>query len=356
MAARAAGCYPANMSQLDVGRSSGDLQPRVLDEHYRIQRKLADGGMSTVYVADSLASGRTVALKIANPGGPTDERQLVERARLEAIAIGRCDHPHVVKLLEAGPTHDGGFFLALEFHDAPVLSHLLRSEPISVERSVKLAIQIAAALAHVHGRGAVHRDVKAANVLVGRDARGQDHVTLLDFGLVHLLDRAPLPQEGVVLGSVHTMAPEQIKTEDVDHRADIYALGVLLYRMLSGRYPFQARHRTEVLAAHLHGEVPHFASFAPHLTLPAGLEPAVRRCLAKRPEDRYPTMADLISDLEGCVSVPENDFLTVTFGTDTIPRIRRAIAAQERGTRAVALAAVAIALVALGIALWAALY
>jgi serine/threonine-protein kinase len=249
--------------------------------------------MADVYQARD-ASGRQVALKLLRaPDDPEHLGFVEDRFETETRVLMRLRHPGIVRGLGHGQTAEGTRWLTMEWVAGRDLATLYREDQPPPERVLRLVVQVARAVAHAHAHGVVHRDLKASNILVGAD----DHVTVLDFGLAKV-GQAPESGSGRVLGSAHSIAPEQVSGASVDHRADVYGLGVLLYRGLVGRYPFHGRQAVEILAAHMHRDVPAFARYRPELRLPEGLEGTVRRCLAKRPEDRFSDADTLISDLD----------------------------------------------------------
>ncbi len=268
-----------------MGRRKRDLRAgTVIGGRFTIGRPLARGGMATVYEAQDRA-GDPIALKLAHPG----DAFLAEALRQEGVYLERIAHPRVVRLVTHGPTEDGSWFLAMERVEGEPLTAWMRHTGAGPLDAVRVLIALGEALAAVHGCGLVHRDLKASNVLV-RDGRP----TLIDFGIAGPEGEAAQRDGRPLLGGFHTSAPEQIRGEPVDRRADIYAFGVLLYRVLAGRYPFHGKNGAEVLAQHVHAPIP---------TLPAtseevrALEPVVRRCLAKSPDARFPHMEALLDAL-----------------------------------------------------------
>ena len=256
----------------------------------------ARGGMADVYEARD-ASGRQVALKLLRaPDDPQHLEFVEDRFATETWVLMRLRHPGIVRGIGHGQTADGSRWLAMEWIAGRDLATVYREDQPPPERVLRLVVQVARAVAHAHAHGVVHRDLKASNIRVGSD----DEVTVLDFGLAKT-GRASECASGRVLGSAHSIAPEQVSGATVDHRADVYGLGVLLYRGLVGRYPFHGRQPAEILAAHMHRDVPPFARYRPKLRLPDGLEALVRRCLAKRPEDRFADVDTLIVGLDAYI-------------------------------------------------------
>lgn len=294
----------------------------VIADRYQVDRLIARGGMAAVYLAHHVKLNRPVALKILSPPPDAeDPESFEERFRLEAETLASLDHPNIVILHDFGETQDGRFFLAMEFVDGPRLSDLLRDGPLPVERALNLIIQVAAGLRYAHKRGVVHRDLKPSNLLVRSKDNGEEQLKVVDFGLVKLTETdQSITRAGLILGSPHCMAPEQIKGLDVDHRTDIYATGILLFRTLTGQYPFHGPNSAATMIAHLNQPVPTFFSVAPDLVVPAGLEEIVRKCLEKKAEERFPDMQSLMNEMAGCMNIPPEQFKSVSQTNSTIQR------------------------------------
>ncbi|MBW1879355.1 MAG: serine/threonine protein kinase [Deltaproteobacteria bacterium] len=294
----------------------------IIAGRYQVDRLIARGGMAAVYLAHHVKLNRPVALKILSPPPDAeDPGAFEERFQLEAETLASLDHPNIVILHDFGETVDGRFFLAMEFVEGPRLSDALRDGPLPSERALHLIMQVCAALRYAHKRGVVHRDLKPSNLLIRRREDGEEKVKVVDFGLVKLTEAdQSITRAGLILGSPHCMAPEQVKGLDVDHRADIYATGVLMFRALTGQYPFHGPNSAATMIAHLNQPVPTFFSVAPELVAPAGLEEIVRKCLSKSPNDRYPDMQSLMDDLALCMNVPPEQFRSVSQSHSTIQR------------------------------------
>lgn len=288
---------------------------RVLADRYKIRRLIARGGMGSVYEAEQLPLGRKVAVKILiEPPNSGDSQAFQQRFFLEAATLAKLDHPHTVTLHDYGRTPDDIFYLVMEYVDGLPLSRLLKADgPLEPQRAIRLLSQVARALRNAHECGVIHRDLKPGNLLVKEDVDGQDHVKVVDFGLVKLTegDQA-ITVTGMVMGSPHCMAPEQVKGEAVDERADIYALGVLLYRCVAGQYPFHGSTTTATMIAHINQPVPKLAEAAPTLQAPEGLEEFIERCLAKDPGERYPSMREVVRALRELSDVPREEFTAVS--------------------------------------------
>jgi predicted Ser/Thr protein kinase len=257
---------------------------------YRIEAQIGRGGMGVVYRATEPGLGRQVALKVIAPEFADDEgfRKRFERESKLAAAI---EHPHAVPIYEAGE-QGGVLFLAMRLIDGTDLRTLLRVEDrLEQARAAGIVDQVAGALDEAHARGLVHRDVKPGNILVGSD-RGRDHAYLTDFGLTKKMGGvSALTQTGQWVGTIDYVAPEQIEGKRLDARADVYALGCVLYVALTGKVPFEKDSDMAKLFAHVN------ESPAPPSTLVPGLAPEldeiVERALAKDPDDRYQSAGDL---------------------------------------------------------------
>jgi len=296
----------------------------VVAGRYKVMRLLARGGMAEVYVAKHIKLNREIALKLLKPPPDAEDPESFEkRFQLEAEVLASLDHANIVTLHDFGDTDDGRFFLAMEFIDGPRLSDVLKAGPLPYQRAVRLLLQVCAALRYAHKRGVIHRDLKPSNLLVKNTEEGEEneHMKVVDFGLVKLTEGdQSITRAGLILGSPHCMAPEQVKGTDVDHTADIYALGVLLFRSITGHYPFHGSTSTATMIAHLNQPIPTFDSVAPHIGVPNGLEDIVRKCLAKAPKDRYPDMEALMWDLATCVNLPADQFGSLSLTHSSIQR------------------------------------
>ena len=239
---------------------------------------------------------REVALKILSPSPDMEESgAFEERFRLEAETLAALNHPNIVTLYDYGQTDDGRYFLALEYIDGPRFTDILRAGPMAAADAVRLILQVCRALRYAHRRGVVHRDLKPSNLLTYRDDEGEEHVKVVGFGLVKVLeDDQSLTRAGLILGSPHCMAPEQIRGDEIDHRADIYAIGVLLFRAVTATWPFHGDTSTGTMIAHINNPVPRFRD----LQLPfevSLLEDVIRRCLSKNAADRYADVGTLMT-------------------------------------------------------------
>jgi eukaryotic-like serine/threonine-protein kinase len=269
-----------------------DLQVDRRIPGYNIVRELGRGGMGIVYLAQQSALNRLVALKVIH-SGPQDGPELRERFRREAESFAKCPHPNLVRIYHVGE-HAGHPYLVLEYVEGGSLDRILDGVPWAARRAAELVEPLARAMAEVHGMGIVHRDLKPANILL--DATGSPKIG--DFGLAKLVDQeAMLTASGTVLGTPSYMSPEQAEghTKNVGPPSDVYALGAILYELLTGRPPFKGESAIETLKQVREVEVVAPSRLQP--SIPRDLETICLTCLAKEPTRRYCGAADLADDL-----------------------------------------------------------
>ena len=266
-----------------------DLAPGSEFAGHRIEEVAGRGGMGVVYRATQLALDRTVALKVIAPG-LMEDAAMRRRFLVEVRTAASLDHPNVIPLLYAGES-DGVAYLAMRYVAGDDLRTLVRREgPLEPARAARIVAQTGAALDAAHAAGLVHRDVKPANVLLGPG----DHVYLTDFGLTkqaRSLGTAHTTRTGHWVGTLDYVAPEQIRGERIDARADVYALGCVLFFALCGTVPFAREGDEARLWAHLHEAPPRPSAVVP--SVPGGFDAVIARALAKAPDDRYPSAGDL---------------------------------------------------------------
>lgn len=270
---------------------------RVLGQRYRIVRRVGEGGMGCVYEARHATLGRRCALKVLRPELLADA-DAAARFRREAVAAGGLDHPNIVAVLDVGQDADGTAFLVMEYLDGRDLRHLLQEVRIlPVARCIHIFRQICDAAGTAHAHGIVHRDLKPENVLLVHLGADPDHVKVLDFGVSKLAAASQkLTRTGFALGTPEYMSPEQaLGRSDVDHRTDIYAIGVMLYEAVTGRAPISGRTPTEVLAR-LFAETPVPARQLNPNVAPA-LDAIIARAIDKERENRFESCAALSAAL-----------------------------------------------------------
>lgn len=274
----------------------------VVDRRYRVTERIGRGGVGTVYKVEHQRIGKIAAMKVIRSELAGDP-EVQARFRREAEVISRLTHPNTVQVFDFGE-FGGALYLVMEYARGRDLGRVIESDgPLPPRRAVPLVLQIAEALAEAHELGVVHRDLKPENVLVTRGRRGEERVKVLDFGLAAIAEgdepSSATTRDGSVMGTPLVMAPEQIRGEPVDPRADLYALGALLYRAITGMSPFEAETPIGVLTKHLTDPVVPPSERRPDLDLEPGLDAVIERAMAKTPAHRYPRATDFAAALEG---------------------------------------------------------
>lgn len=286
-------------------RDKDGLVGRTVNDKYRVTGVIARGGMGVVYRAEQLPLGRAVALKLIHTdldeSNPDSDFQ--RRFFLEAASCAKLAHPNIVVIYDYGQLElssgRSSAYMAMELLEGRTLSEAIKRDGrFTFGRALTIAREVTRALREAHGQGMVHRDLKPTNVMVHRTSDGES-VKVLDFGLVKLLhDDAPeQTREGVFMGSPKYMAPEQINCEPVDARVDLYALGILLYQMLTGRVPFEGETQIQTLMAHVHDPVPPLPS-----EVPIAVQQIVMRCLEKNREARFASADDLVLAIDATLA------------------------------------------------------
>jgi serine/threonine protein kinase len=277
---------------LDTSLPSGSL----LGE-YVVDARLGGGGGGSVYAAHDLASGERVAIKVLHPEMSAFPA-MVKRFAREASAVSNLCHPNIVKVLASGEVRPGQPYYVMELLEGRDLKRmLLEHGRFSVTEAISIMLPVCEAVAAAHAAGVVHRDIKANNVFVV-ELNGQRVIKLLDFGIAKLLAQESqgqgLTEPGAMLGTAHSMAPEQVRCERADERSDIYALGVLLYQLLTGQYPFHAPDPRHIALMHLQTPAPR-----PSLIAPVGklMDAIVLRCMEKQPAQRFQDATSLMQAL-----------------------------------------------------------
>jgi tetratricopeptide (TPR) repeat protein len=258
--------------------------------HYRIVARIGSGAMGEVYKADDLRLQRPVALKFLSEELTRDER-FKKRFMREAQAASALDHPHVCTIYEIGETENGRMFIAMCYYEGSGLRELLGRGPLPVGRAVEYAMGIADGLERAHRKGILHRDIKPANIII----TGEGVAKILDFGLAKLPGRSKVTKTGTSMGTLGYMSPEQVRGEALDHRSDIFSLGVLLYEMITGAPPFTADNEAAVIYKILNTDPE--PGIDAHAAIPERIKAVLAKALAKEPGERYQAMSDFRDDL-----------------------------------------------------------
>jgi serine/threonine protein kinase/Tol biopolymer transport system component len=258
--------------------------------HYRILERLGGGGMGVVYKGWDLRLERYAALKFLSPQRSSSD-DFKRRFAREARTASRLEHSNICTVFESDETEDGRLFIAMAFCEGESLKRKIERGPLPLQQALAIAAQVAAGLAAAHEKGVVHRDVKPGNMMVAEDGR----VKIVDFGIARLADETHLTRAGDVMGTTAYIAPEQFLSADIDHRADLWSLGVVTYEMVTGRLPWSGGDERELVNAILKRAPRPLSALRPGV--PQALERVIARALAKRPVERYQRADELRADL-----------------------------------------------------------
>jgi len=278
---------------------SEDISGRTVS-HYQILKRLGAGGMGVVYLAQDTRLERVLAIKILPPEVAADQERMKRFVR-EAKAASAIDHPNIIHVYDIGQ-EDDIHFIAMQFVEGETLGSKIKRKALTLDELMPLSIQIVDAISEAHRRGIIHRDLKPANIMISSNGL----VKLLDFGLARIESTEPKDgiemetlsrtEIGTVLGTVAYMSPEQALGKQIDHRTDIFSIGIVLYEMATGRLPFSGKTATETIDKIIHAE----PESVIHLNgnIPPQLELIIRKCMEKFPEARYQSAAEILIDLK----------------------------------------------------------
>ena len=294
------------MSPTSPGASPTSLPPAILVQRYRLERKLAQGGMAEVWLGTDLSLTRQVAVKLLKPALAADP-VVAERFRREAIAVAQLSHPNIVAVYDAVDDTIGGEkrqAVVMQLVNGKSLRQLLDEQKrLSPDLTMHIGACMASALDYAHQAHLVHRDIKPGNILITPDGR----VLLTDFGIAKGLGSSEedLTSPNVMMGTAKYLSPEQVRGRKLDGRADLYSLGLVLYECLAGRVPFLGETDADTALARLNRDPTDLTRLRP--TLPYGLAPLIHKLLSRKPDDRYPTGAEVRNELQRIAGQPRND-------------------------------------------------
>jgi eukaryotic-like serine/threonine-protein kinase len=303
----------------------------IVADRYRIVEPLGRGGMGIVYKVEHVRIGKLLAMKLLT-GELSRNPEVVRRFKQEALTVSKLNSPNTVQVFDFGIA-EGLTYLVMELVTGEDLARVLRTlGPMPFPRLGKIVIQVAASLAEAHQKGIVHRDVKPENVMLVRAKDNADVAKVLDFGLAKLREGADLndvTSQGAIVGTPYFMAPEQIRGEPVDNRTDVYALGALMYRALTGHYPFNGPTPMSVFTKHLTEEPIHPSMRAPELGIPFDAGAIVMKALSKSPSDRYQKVEDLQAALVGAVRAAGTSSVEDLLDSGQVRRLARVAAEHD---------------------------
>ncbi len=286
-----------------VERDEADLLGSIVAERYHILKKLGEGGMGTVYLAEHVKMGRKAALKVMNPGMNTDA-DAIARFNREAANASRLNHPNVCGIYDFGETSDGLIYLAMEFIEGESLTSLIEKNGyLAAPRAASIIHQAADALAVAHDYGIVHRDLKPDNIMIAKGRDGSDLVKVVDFGIAKASssDAQKVTKTGLVVGTPEYMSPEQLAGDKLDGRSDIYSLGLVAFNCLTGLLPFPSNSAQEAMIMRLTDQPKTLAEMKPDIQWPAELQAVMDKVLARDAELRYQKSAEFGRDMAKAV-------------------------------------------------------
>ncbi|MCU0699287.1 MAG: protein kinase [Myxococcaceae bacterium] len=276
------------------------LVDKVIAGRFKIVRKLGQGGMGAVYLAEQVGIGHRVAIKFLKSEFSSDV-EIARRFLNEAKTYARVTHPNAVTFHEFGQDDEGNLFIAMEYCDGVDLKKTIADAGrLSIVEGIEVVTQVADVLAEAHDKQIVHRDLKPENIMIRKGLRGM-HAKVLDFGIARILDASTkLTVAGAIAGTPRYMSPEQVEGREADRRADIYSLGIVCFEALTGRQPFDGNTIAEIMRKQVLEPLPRLGQFAPELDLPA-LQAALDKACAKRRDDRFPDMLSFASALSQAI-------------------------------------------------------
>lgn len=268
---------------------------------YVIRKKLGEGGMGAVYLAENANIDQRIAIKVLH-GEAAQNDELVKRFNREAKAISRLTHPNIIRVFIFGRTEDDLVYLAMEFVEGKPLRNVLAEAGVFEElRAIKVMRQALHALQEAHDMGIVHRDLKPDNIMITHFRGVKEYVKVLDFGIAKVKEpdgsQQKLTQAGVVYGTPEYLSPEQAQAKELDGRSDVYSMGCILYELVTGRVPFQSNTAVAILASHVYDQPKRPAEVAKRSISPE-MDRIIMKAMEKDPKDRYQTTMEFLSDLE----------------------------------------------------------
>jgi serine/threonine-protein kinase len=303
---------PNNVSRTEViydfARYTGaDEKPgQVFANKYRIERLLGEGGMAKVYLATHLEIEKSVVIKLMrNQLSSRDKETTLKRFLQEIKVTAKLNHPNLVSVFDGGEV-DGRPYLVMEYIKGELLRQYISMEgPLPFEVAINIICQVCSGLQEAHNEGVIHRDLKPENIMLREDIDRPDWVKVVDFGIAHLKHGgSKLTATGIAIGTVDYMSPEYLSDRPIDHRADIYAVGVILHELLTGKCPFESEAPEAVMAKHLWSNPMPPSSSRSDMKSGCALDAIVDRALQKEPNDRYQTANEMRKALQACLANP----------------------------------------------------
>ena len=313
--------YPANErfcprdgTALRSQAGNADLVGSIIAERYHVLKKLGEGGMGQVYLAEHVKMGRKSAVKVMNPGMVNDA-DAISRFNREAANASRINHPNVAGIYDFGETAEGLIYLAMEFIEGESLTSLVeKSGALAPARAANIAQQAAAGLQVAHDMGIVHRDLKPDNIMIAKNRDGSDCVKVVDFGIAKAAgaENQKVTKTGLVVGTPEYMSPEQLAGDKLDGRSDVYSLALVAFNMFTGALPFPSETAQESMIMRLTDEPKSLAEMKPDTIWPPAVQSVMRRALKRRASERYQKAEDFGNALSDAVGrMPRNSAVDV---------------------------------------------
>ncbi len=290
---------PKDGSTLKSPSSDGNLVGQIIADRYHIVQKLGEGGMGQVYLSQHVRMKRKSAVKVMNPGMVHDH-DAISRFNREAENASQIAHPNVAAIYDFGETSDGLIYLAMEFIEGDALTKILKTHgALPAGRAASITKQVADGLSAAHDLGIVHRDLKPDNIMIAKGREAQDQVKIVDFGIAKAMqaDDQKVTRTGLSIGTPEYMSPEQLSGDKLDHRTDIYSLGLVAFSMFTGHLPFPSVTSKEALIMRLTDRPRTLAQIRSDIEWPAALQTVMDRALANDADERYQKVADFGRDI-----------------------------------------------------------
>ena len=306
---------PRDGSTLKSQNAAGDLVGTIIADRYHVLRKLGEGGMGTVYLAEHVKMGRKSAVKVMNPGMVHDA-DAISRFNREAANASKISHPNVAAVYDFGETSEGLIYLAMEFVEGPPLTKVIEEHgALPPVRAADIARQAADALAVAHDMGIVHRDLKPDNIMLAKNRDGSDCVKVVDFGIAKVANNEAqkVTRTGLVVGTPEYMSPEQLAGDKLDGRSDIYSLALVAFATMTGKLPFPGETVQESMIARLTDEPKRLVEMKADVNWPASVQTVMDKALQRDSELRYSSASEFGRDLYAAVAAMPESAATSAF-------------------------------------------
>jgi eukaryotic-like serine/threonine-protein kinase len=297
------------------GGATADLVGQIIADRYHVLKKLGEGGMGTVYLAEHVKMGRKSAVKVMNPGTVHDA-DAISRFNREAANASRINHPNVASVYDFGETSDGLIYLAMEFIEGPALTKVIEDAgALPPVRAADITRQAADALAVAHDMGIVHRDLKPDNIMIAKNRDGSDCVKVVDFGIAKAAnnDAQKVTKTGLVVGTPEYMSPEQLAGDKLDGRSDTYSLALVAFAMMTGKLPFPADTVQESMILRLTDQPKRLLEMKSDVAWPADVQAVMDKALAREAAERYQTASEFGKALYSAVAAMPESKMTNAF-------------------------------------------